>query len=300
MFAALIAGWAFGWRTVSAWVVRRHGWRPALGHFFGCAAGVFSALGLFCLVGAFFDGKAELSTRIVMAVFGLLLLAPFIHFWRKWRAVAGTAPNSTAAPVATSAPQQQAHKSIAHVPNAASATPAATRTQGTTLPCTFTFSYRAQDGSYSPRTVNVTGISSNGGHAYLEGFCLDRMDSRTFRTDRIRGDLTDTETGELLPVAGLLSSVSARASMGYKPPAPAPKNHCAKEWQTSVFFAGFRGGKLDELEGLADAAGWQVRSTISRTVSYVVCNGSAGKNQLAEAENLGISVIDEDTFRLLL
>ena len=173
--------------------------------------------------------------------------------------------------------------------------------QGVTLPCTFAFSYQAQDGRYSRRTVNVNSISSNGEHVYLDGFCYDRMDSRTFRTDRILGDLTDTETGELLPVARLLSSVRTRTSMDYKPPAPAPRSRsAAREWQTAVFFAGFRGGKLNELEGLADAAGWQVRGAISHSVDYVVRNGSAGKKQLAEAENLGIPVIDEDTFRTLL
>lgn len=172
--------------------------------------------------------------------------------------------------------------------------------QGVTLPCTFAFSYQTQYGSYSRRTVNVTAISSNGEHTYLEGFCRDRMDNRTFRTDRILGDLTDTETGELLPVARLLSGVHTRSSMGYRPTAPAPANHTAKEWQTAVFFAGFRGSKLDELEGLADAAGWQIRSAISHTVDYVVRNGSAGGKQLSEAESLGISVIDEDAFRSLL
>ena len=300
MFAALIAGWVFGWRTVSAWVVRRHGWQPAFGHLCGFVAGFLPGLGLLCLVGAFFDGKAELSTRIVMAVFGLLLLAPFIHFWRKWRAVAGTAPNSTAAPVAASAPQQQAHKSIAHVPNAASATPAPTRAQGTTLPCTFTFSYRAQDGSYSPRTVNVTGISSNGGHAYLEGFCHDRMDNRTFRTDRIRGDLMDTQTGELLPVARLLSSVRGRSSMDYKPPALAPQSRPSKEWQTAVLFTGFSADRRAELESLAESAGWDVRAAVGSTLDYLVTGPRGGPSKVAKAQELGVCVIDEGTFLALV
>ncbi len=168
--------------------------------------------------------------------------------------------------------------------------------QGVTLPCTFAFSYQAQDGRYSRRTVNVNSISSNGEHVYLDGFCYDRMDNRTFRMDRILGDLTDTETGELFPVARLLAGVPKR----YRSTAPALASSASKERQTAVVFAGFRGGKLNELESLADAAGWQVRGAISHTVDYVVRNGSAGKKQLAEAENLGIPVIDEDTFRTLL
>lgn len=176
----------------------------------------------------------------------------------------------------------------------------AARHSSISLPCTFSFSYADHHGNRARRTVNITGISSSGGQAYLEGFCRSRMDNRTFRVDRIQGDLTDAETGELIPVKRLLSSVHTRSSMDYKPLAPAPKSSTTKEWKTAVFFAGFRGGKLDELEGLAAAAGWQIRWTISPTVDYVVRNGSAGKKQLAEADNLGIDVIDEDTFRALL
>lgn len=109
------------------------------------------------------------------------------------------------------------------------------------------------------------------------------------------------ETGELVPVKQLLSSVRARTRMDYKPSkSPDARTWATKKWQTAVFFAGFRGGKLYELESLAEAAGWQVRGAISHTVDYVVRNGNAGKNQLAEAESLGIAVIDEDAFRLLL
>ena len=438
MFAALIAGWAFGWRTVSALVVCRHGWQPAFGHFFGCAAGVFSALGLFCLVGAFFDGKDALSTRIVMAVFGLLLLAPFVHLWRKWRAVAGTAPNSTAAPVPASAPavtaraelplileavppasaapdplrvsllgldaeamQQMQHlcqsegfvaSDFAHpmsifaivpdgtastcsyrfpavslaaapaalnlvidrtknhpkaaslhnlrvavdfsrakfdpdfmasqepslpaaLPSTAQATPTPPRrskaaqpskapthppAQGVTLPCAFIFSYRGQDGDHSRRTVNVTAISASGGHAYLEGFCHDRMDIRTFRTDRIRGDLTDAKTGELVPVKRLLSSVRTRTSMDYRPPASAPQSRPAKEWQTSVLFTGFSASRRDELESLAESSGWDVRAAVGSTLDYLVTGPRGGPSKVSKAQELGVCVIGEDTFLALV
>lgn len=172
---------------------------------------------------------------------------------------------------------------------------------GAEFPRTFLFSYLDHHDNCAPRTVEVHFVSRNinTGHYYLEGFCQDRLDNRTFRTDRIRGDLTDTETGELVPVAHLLSTVPPQASMDYKPPASAPQSGTGRKWQTAVFFAGFRGSKLNELEGLADAAGWQVRWNISPTVDYVVRNGSAGKKQLEEAESLGVSVIDETTFRAL-
>lgn len=276
---------------------------------FGFLMGIASAYFLAALLKHKKRAKGEASSFWTIAlpsagVFALSLALGGTEFWPSssvvavacfvlWRE-ARQQQSTDSSPVAQ--PGTAGHPSIIATHAAPAPMP-----QVIALPCTFTFSYRSQDGDYSPRTVNVTGISSSGGHTYLEGFCHDRMDSRTFRTDRILGDLTDTETGELLPVARLLSSVRTRTSMDYKPPAPAPRSRsAAREWQTAVFFAGFRGGKLNELEGLADAAGWQVRGAISHTVDYLVRNGSAGKKQLAEAENLGIPVIDEDTFRTLL
>lgn len=323
MFAAIIAGWAFGWLATSALFGRKYGWPSALAHLCGLVAGAFSALGLLCIVGSIFDPKEPLATRLSLFVFGSVLLAPFFYVWRKAGPVSAVPRSAAITPEPHKPPAEPAPSVFSPtVPSTASLLisaervsildaaasdaakkrrqhAAAPRAPVVTLPGTYAFSYRSQDGEDSPRTVNVTGISSSGGHTYLEGFCHDRMDNRTFRTDRIRSDLTDTETGELLPVASLLSSVRPRTSMGYKPPTPAPQSRAAKQWQTAVFFAGFRGGKLDELERLAEAAGWQVRFALSHTVDYVVRNGSAGKKQLTEADNLGIAVIDEETFRAL-
>lgn len=307
MFVALIAGWAFGWRTVSNRVVQSYGWKPVFGHLVGLVAGFLPALGMLCIVGAFFDNKEALSIQITMAIFGLLLLAPFVHFWRKWRTVAATPSSATLnrvtganPPVKSTAPQQRSHDAIAPITYPASVPHAPAHMQGATLPCTFMFSYRAQDGNHSPRTVNVTNISINGGHAYLEGFCHDRMDHRTFRTDRIIGDLTDTETGELLPVARLLSSVRSRSKMDFRPPttapALAPKKYSPKEWQTAVLFTGFAAGRRDELETLAESSGWDVRSTVGSTLDYLVTGPRAGPSKIAKAQELGVCMIDEDTF----
>ena len=306
MFIALIAGWVFGWRTVSDRVVRRYGWKPALGHLCGFVAGFLPALGLLCVVGALFDNKEALSTQIALVVFGLLLLVQFVYFWRKWRTVVDTTSSATANPVAAAHPPvasttpQRAHEAMAPVMAAAHATRAPARMQGATLPCTFMFSYRAQDGSYSPRTVNVTRISSNGGHAYLDGFCHERMDNRTFRTARILGDLTDTETGELLPVARLLSSVRGRSNMDFKPPVPAPQKRASKEWQTAVLFTGFAAARRDELELLAESSGWEVRAAVGSTLDYLVTGPRGGPSKVAKAQELGVCVIDEDTFRALV
>jgi len=56
------------------------------------------------------------------------------------------------------------------------------------------FTYEDVAGDISYRTVTVHSASS----LYLKGECHDRQAERTFRLDRIIGDLTDCETGEIM------------------------------------------------------------------------------------------------------
>ena len=51
---------------------------------------------------------------------------------------------------------------------------------------------------------------------------------------------------------------------------------------------------------VTEAAGWQVRTSITKTVDYVVTGAMAGSSQLAKAGELGIAVLDEDGFRGLV
>ncbi len=56
------------------------------------------------------------------------------------------------------------------------------------------FTYMDADGEVSSRRVTVHSATSS----HLKGECHDRQAERTFRLDRIVGDLVDCETGELL------------------------------------------------------------------------------------------------------
>lgn len=169
------------------------------------------------------------------------------------------------------------------------------------LPCTYRFTYADSTGVTEQRTVDVARISSNGSLTYLEGHCHARKAERTFRTDRIRGSLTDMDSGEVVPVKRLLAEVRGRSSMAYRPEAAAkPVSTHTKEWQTAVLFTGFTAAKRDELEELAYAAGWDVRSTVGSTLDYLVTGPRAGSSKVAQAEELGVSVIDEELFRTLV
>lgn len=56
------------------------------------------------------------------------------------------------------------------------------------------FTYEDSAGDITRRRVTVHSVTS----AYLKGECHDRQAERTFRLDRIVGDLTDCKTGEIL------------------------------------------------------------------------------------------------------
>lgn len=55
------------------------------------------------------------------------------------------------------------------------------------------FDYRDRDGKPSSRTVEVTGLDDN----YFEGWCKQRRAVRSFRLDRVIGDVVSMGTGEV-------------------------------------------------------------------------------------------------------
>ncbi len=56
------------------------------------------------------------------------------------------------------------------------------------------FSYKDSKGDVTYRSVTVHSITNT----YIKGECHDRQSERTFHIDRIIGDLTDCETGEIM------------------------------------------------------------------------------------------------------
>lgn len=167
---------------------------------------------------------------------------------------------------------------------------------GDELPATFKFTYIDRDGVGSKRTVDVNGISQKDGVTYLEGFCHTRGSDRTFRTDRILGNLTNLGTGEVIDTEDLLLSVRERSAMTF---IPGVKSDGAK-WQTAVLFDGFSKSEQETLEELASDAGWDVRSTVSPSLDYLVTGPSVSRKILASAAASGIEVVDQDEFRALV
>lgn len=62
--------------------------------------------------------------------------------------------------------------------------------------CRVAFDYQDADGARSARKVTVHSVTDT----YLKGECHQRRAERTFRLDRVRGDITDMDTGEIRSV----------------------------------------------------------------------------------------------------
>ena len=60
--------------------------------------------------------------------------------------------------------------------------------------CRVAFDYEDSNGDWSTRQVTVHSVTSS----YIKGECHDRRAERTFRLDRVQGDITDLDTGEIL------------------------------------------------------------------------------------------------------
>lgn len=162
---------------------------------------------------------------------------------------------------------------------------------------TFRFEYQSGSGEIDSREARITHVSHSSGRLYFEGYRTDTMEDRSYRVDRVVGAMISVDTGEIVDpdeLVGLLGEPMKRDTTEFTPGVGAPD----RGWKPGVFFAGFRGRKLDELEAIAEAGGWKVFSSLHKSVDYMVVNGQAGARQMAEAENLGVEVLDEDSFRV--
>lgn len=60
-----------------------------------------------------------------------------------------------------------------------------------------TFEYMDSNGDITTRDVSAVRVDHKNGETYLVGYCMTRRATRTFRADRILGEVIDMETGEV-------------------------------------------------------------------------------------------------------
>ncbi|MBH3356075.1 hypothetical protein I5Q19_20130 [Pseudomonas stutzeri] len=188
IFAALVAmsGWFAG--TINPSAVGLAG-RPRMRVFW---LGLAFTLVLLT-IGGMLDAKR--GTDEVAAIFGLLGALVSIG-WPVWAVVGLLRRRGKQEPAAarsgtrTLAPQRR-------TPDLTAKPGRAMRT-GWSLG-TVAFIYEDADGDITHRTVTIHSVDST----YLKGECHDRVAERTFRLDRIIGDVVNLETGEILRAKSL-------------------------------------------------------------------------------------------------
>lgn len=281
VFLSSCLGWWYPWRKTKNIAIHRE-WETLPRYFLCTSAGGAGAFSLFCVSGGLLLPDPT-NGGIGVAVLGaFILVALGLMLWRASR------------------PQKLPHKNTHRKHQVESAHPLATsNVDKVTLPHEFIFSYVDHEGQATRRTVRVAGIASKDGREYLDGYCLNRKAMRTFRVDRIQSDLTDTETGELISIYRLLESTKDRRHMDYTP-AKSFASTLPQATSTTVLFTGFSKGHKEALESLAEAAGWEVRTTVSQSLDYLVCGHKAGPAKVAKADELGVAVIDEEIFNVLI
>ncbi|HMV53619.1 MAG TPA: hypothetical protein PKC15_07795 [Rhodocyclaceae bacterium] len=222
-FVALLATWA----TVWAWLVWQfRGWHPGwlrtlFKHVVGAALGGCAALVMLgVLIWLFPDpgsGRPDVLPGNNGPLFALAFLLVLLAGWmvRRVRRM----PSSTSIPTqsegqARVAAEVAALRAMANRPasTVAPVWPAAScEASAATLPkqelarsgkrarrgvlATVEFSYLSDKGEWTERRVDVTAVDG----FYIHAFCHLRHEERTFRLDRIQGDVIDMNTGEVFP-----------------------------------------------------------------------------------------------------
>ena len=245
------------------------------------------------------------------APFWLALLG-FVLAAVTWRGASIESQAPLAPPAPSSAPTEVAreallyslerHRQSPRTPDATGTVDPQPGSQSLQLPDTFAFEYSDAEGVITHRTVIVrsAGISA-GRRRYLSGTCTQAHAQRTFRLDRISGWLERTSDGELFEPQAVYKAAGPPEAVETNPAnfRSASFVEPTRPWQTAVVFAGFSAAKREELEVLAEAAGWQVRTSITKTVDYLVVGSMAGHKQQARAAEMGVIVLEEDDFRAM-
>jgi hypothetical protein len=162
---------------------------------------------------------------------------------------------------------------------------------------TIEFEYVDRAGNRTRRRVDVWAVDDE----YLEGWCHHAQDARTFVVGRIRGWITDTGTGEILPSrewARAAQNNPANGKVDYNAIFErAPRSHIkarpSKVQKPEIHFTGFPTAKKKRLQALATERGMQVRETVTQGLDYLCTGPNAGPTKVAKAKAQGIILLNE-------
>lgn len=145
------------------------------------------------------------------------------------------------------------------------------------------FIYQDARGNITAR--DITDISET--EYYLQGYCHIANDLRTFRKDRILELLSNGDDSEL--------KVKHYISISPPPKAPPQSHHLL-----DVCFTGFKSEDKKRLKEMAQSAGMIVRSSVTRSLTFLCCGYNAGPIKIEKARAQNVIALNEEQFIRLL
>ncbi|MBR0573368.1 MULTISPECIES: WYL domain-containing protein [Pasteurellaceae] len=149
------------------------------------------------------------------------------------------------------------------------------------------FDYVDYHGNPTRRKVRVREVDET----YLEGYDLNRRDTRTFKIERIGDEIIELETG-------LISTKEDWLRDNYDIELDDYLNYEYKEPTLEVCFTGFKKADREGLELDTELTGeFIIRKSVTQNLDILVCGSNAGPTKKAQAERQGAIIYSEEEFR---
>ncbi len=176
--------------------------------------------------------------------------------------------------------------------------------QRTTAPQTIHFLYKKASGEATKRTVSV--FEHKAGD-YIKGRCHDRNATRTFKLERILGDVIDTDTGEIMTVdqyhqrlTGSHQPVTTTETFVEEARAQSAPVTPQPSIPMEILFTGIPKAKRDRLETMAWEAGHTVRTDVTKNLDIMVQGRKNAPAKEAKALAQGVHIMGIEEFEALL
>lgn len=158
---------------------------------------------------------------------------------------------------------------------------------------TIQFWYTDFEGNLSHRIVDVKELDDE----YLEAYCHEKEDWRTFRVERIDDEIVDINTGEILTKTDWLANHGIYTIKKFY-----QRNDDFDEDDDliEICFTGFKQADKARLERLAMENDYIVRKSVTQNLTYLVCGKTAGPAKRSQAERQGVIILDEEEFLALI
>ncbi len=172
---------------------------------------------------------------------------------------------------------------------------------------TIRFRYQAADGNTTVRTVEV---DEHKGDQYIKGFCQKAAADRTFKLDRIQGNITDVDSGVVMTPASFAARLRGEPWQNTAISAPAVTKTSAafrgipahKEgyFNYEICFTGFSNAERSALEAKALLNQMKVRTTVTKNLNFLCAGDNAGWSKVEKAKEQGVTILTEQQFHELV